>query len=84
MMNTGKTKVTFHQDGGHRCFLAFSSGNGSPWLVLYAHNTVSSSFQKLGSVSVEKNGDDECTITAAQWSHVMIIPLIGTVEIAAA
>ncbi len=82
MMNTGKTKVTFHSDGGHRCFLAFSSGNSSPWLVLYAHNTVSGGFQKLGNVSVEKNGDDECTITAVQWSHVMIIPLSGTIEIA--
>lgn len=64
------------------CFLAFSSGNGIPWLALYSQNTVNSSLQKLGTVSVAKDGDDACVITATQWSHGMIIPLSGTVEIA--
>lgn len=82
MMSTGKSKVTFHQNGGHRCFLAFSSGNGTPWLALYSQNTVSVGLQKLGTVSVAKDGDDACVITAAQWSSGMIIPLSGTVEIA--
>ena len=82
MMSTGKSKVTFHPNGGHMCFLAFSSGNGAPWLALYSQNTVSGGLQKLGTVSVAKDGDDACVITATQWSHGMIIPLSGTVEIA--
>lgn len=82
-MSTNKAKVTFNSGGGHRCFFAFSSGNGSPWLVLYMQDTVTSNTQKLGSVTVEKNDENSCTITAAQWSQVILIPIIGSVDVVA-
>lgn len=82
-MSTNKAKVTFNSGGGHRCFFAFSSGNGSPWLVLYMQDTVTSNTQKLGSVTVEKNDENSCTITAEQWSQVILIPIIGSVDVVA-
>lgn len=83
-MQTAKVKVTFHANGEHMCFFAFSSGNGNPWLALYCQNDVVNNLQKLGPVSVEQDGDCACILTASQWSDVIIIPLNGTVEIATA
>lgn len=39
--------------------------------------------QKLGSVTVEKNDENSCTITAEQWSQVIIIPIVGSVDVVA-
>lgn len=46
-------------------------------------DTVTSNTQKLGSVTVEKNDENSCTITAAQWSQVILIPIIGSVDVVA-
>ncbi len=81
MMKTTKARVTFDAAGGHRGFLAFSSGNSTPWLAVYTQNTVLANIQRLGNVTVEKVGDDVCDITAPQWSMLVIIPLSGTIEI---
>ena len=83
MMSTNKAKVTFNSGGGHRCFFAFSSGNGSPWLILYMQDAANNNAQKLGSVTVEKNDENSCTITAEQWSQVIIIPIVGSVDVVA-
>ena len=80
-MKTSKVRVAFHVNGEQKCFLAFSSGNGNPWLALYSQNNVNNGLQKLGPVSVEKDRDDALIITAAQWSIITIIPLNGTVEL---
>ena len=82
MMKTTKARVTFNVDGGHKGFLAFSSGNSAPWLAVYTQNTVLANTQRLGNVTVEKVSDDVCNITAPQWSMLVIIPLSGTIEIA--
>lgn len=81
MMKTSKARVTFDAAGGHRGFLAFSSGNSTPWLAVYTQNTVLANIQHLGNVTVEKVSDDVCDITAPQWSMLVIIPLSGTIEI---
>ena len=81
MMKTTKARVTFNAAGGHRGFLAFSSGNSTPWLAVYTQNTVLANIQRLGNVTVEKVSDDVCDITAPQWSMLVIIPLSGTIEI---
>lgn len=80
-MSTNKAKVTFNSGGEHRCFFAFSSGNGSPWLALYMQDAETGNIQKLGSVTVEKNDENSCTITAARWSRVILIPVAGSVDV---
>lgn len=82
MMKTAKAEVTFNVDGGHKGFLAFSSGNGEPWLAVYAQNTNLEKTQCLGGVTVKKVSNNVCSITAPQWSILVIIPLSGTIEIA--
>lgn len=82
MMKTTKAQVTFDAAGGHMGFLAFSSGNGAPWLAVHTQNTVLANTQRLGNVTVEKVDTDICSITAPQWSVLTIIPLSGTIEIA--
>ena len=84
IMSTTKARVTFDAAGGHRCFLAFSSGNSPPWLAVYTQSATFANIQRLGDVTVEKVSDDVCDITAPKWSMLVIIRLSGTIEITGA